>query len=362
LADTKSLLFLPDISGFTDFVRQTELLHSKHIISELLEVILSSNILGLEVAEIEGDAIFFYRQDYIPDPEKLIEQVRNMFINFHSHLRTYDSYRICQCGACSTASKLSLKFIVHLGTFDFIKINNFEKPHGEDVILAHKLLKNNIDHTEYLLLSENLFQAYADNTTVLTRDSQEVIEGSTTYKGQGKVAYRFILLDTLHDDVKEIPEMLHPDKNSKPVHFVGYINASKESVFEIVSNLEYRLKINRNASSLDFEKERVNRVGLVHECVINNQNYRIQTISNDFGRNRLVYGEVVEHNFVIRKSTTYTILEDQESGSKLRYEVHLDFKAFTWRMLSPVIRLVIRYKLKTLFSQLKNYCENEKLQ
>ena len=56
-----ALLFMPDISGFTQFVSETEVLHSQHIVQELLEIIIDSNHLNLQVSEIEGDAIFFYR-------------------------------------------------------------------------------------------------------------------------------------------------------------------------------------------------------------------------------------------------------------------------------------------------------------
>ncbi|MCK5342188.1 MAG: DUF2652 domain-containing protein, partial [Candidatus Heimdallarchaeota archaeon] len=271
MEEARSLILIPDISGFTDFVQQTEKLHSKHIISELLELLLKANILDLRVAEIEGDAIFFYKEGYIPKPEELSNQVRNMFISFHSHLRSYDAYRICQCGACSTASGLSLKFIVHIGSFDFIKIKNFKKPHGEDVILAHKLLKNNIKNSEYLLLTENVIHAFPDQQPVIIKDSQEIFDGSMKYKSLGSIRYRYIPLNPLHKEVKELPPNVHPDKNSNPVHFNGIINTSKEKVLEFASNLEYRLKINRNVSSLDYENDRVNRSGLVHEYIINNR-------------------------------------------------------------------------------------------
>lgn len=254
MEEVRSLIFMPDISGFTNFVQQTEILHSEHIIAELLEAIINGNILDLKVAEIEGDAIFFYKKDFIPKPEELGILVRNMFINFHSHLKSYDTYRICQCGACSTASNLSLKFIVHLGTFGFIRISNFEKPHGKDVILAHKLLKNNIKHREYLLLSENLLHAFPDKYPVLIKDSPELFKGSTSYKTLGKVGYSYVVLSPLHNEVKVPPVKVHPDKTSNPVHYNGFINAPKEKIFEIVSNLEYRLKINSHTSSLNFKK------------------------------------------------------------------------------------------------------------
>jgi len=37
------LLFIPDVSGFTQFVNSVELEHSQHIIGELLETILDAN-------------------------------------------------------------------------------------------------------------------------------------------------------------------------------------------------------------------------------------------------------------------------------------------------------------------------------
>ena len=41
MANTTTI-FIPDITGFTSFVNQTEIEHSQHIISELLEVIIDS--------------------------------------------------------------------------------------------------------------------------------------------------------------------------------------------------------------------------------------------------------------------------------------------------------------------------------
>ena len=109
----KSLLFIPDITGFTEFVNNTEIEHGQHIISELLEKIIDSNEIGLEVSEIEGDAVLFYKVDHTSGLKEVYNQARKIFLNFHSHLKLYESQRICQCGACSSASKLSLKFVVH---------------------------------------------------------------------------------------------------------------------------------------------------------------------------------------------------------------------------------------------------------
>ena len=56
-------LYIPDITGFSKFVNETEMLHGQEIISALLEIIIDSNHLAMDIYEIEGDAIFFYNYD-----------------------------------------------------------------------------------------------------------------------------------------------------------------------------------------------------------------------------------------------------------------------------------------------------------
>src|SRR6185369_3557411 len=103
----RGLLFIPDISGFTRFVNETEIDHSRLIIEELLEVLINANQIGLEVSEIEGDAILFFKFGDSPDIKELYKQVEKMFREFHSHLVAYDYRRFCRCKACSSAINLT---------------------------------------------------------------------------------------------------------------------------------------------------------------------------------------------------------------------------------------------------------------
>ena len=121
-----SFLFIPDISGFTKFVKNTEQTHSRHIISELLETIIDANNLELELAEIEGDAVFYYKENYIPTYEDLLRQVKRMYLAFHTYLKSYETRRICPCGACKAAVNLELKFVSHIGELDFIKVKKIK--------------------------------------------------------------------------------------------------------------------------------------------------------------------------------------------------------------------------------------------
>jgi Protein of unknown function (DUF2652) len=154
--DSKGLLFIPDISGFTEFVTNIELAHSHHIIQELIEVLIDENVMGLEVSEIEGDAVLFYKFGDSPELSLIYEQVEKMFCAFHKHLKIYELSRTCHCNACTSAVNLTLKFITHYGEFTGYKVKNFFTLIGKDVIVAHQLLKNTIDKHEYWLVTKGL--------------------------------------------------------------------------------------------------------------------------------------------------------------------------------------------------------------
>jgi hypothetical protein len=152
----KGLIFIPDISGFTQFVNSVELKHSQHIIGELLETLLDANQMELSVSEVEGDAILFYKLGASPNLDVTYSQVERMFLSFHKHLQRYENQRTCQCKACVSAINLSLKVITHYGEFTEYKIKNFLKLIGKDIIVAHQLLKNDIPQHEYWLITDDL--------------------------------------------------------------------------------------------------------------------------------------------------------------------------------------------------------------
>ena len=86
--ETQGLNFIPDITGFTEFITTIELAHSHHIIQELIEVLIDENEMGLEVSEIEGDAVLFYKFGNSPELSLIYEQVEKMFFAFHKHLKS----------------------------------------------------------------------------------------------------------------------------------------------------------------------------------------------------------------------------------------------------------------------------------
>lgn len=158
--ETKGLLFIPDISGFTQFVNEMEIEHSRLILQGMLEVLIDANQLGLEISEVEGDAILFYRFGKAPELHELYAQVQRMFCDFHRTLKEVDPASRCQCRPCATAIEaLSLKVVTHYGEFTSYNVKNFSKLVGKDVIVAHQLLKNDIPEREYWLVTSSILPA-----------------------------------------------------------------------------------------------------------------------------------------------------------------------------------------------------------
>ncbi|HEX7844581.1 MAG TPA: DUF2652 domain-containing protein [Chitinophagaceae bacterium] len=145
------LLFIPDISGFTELVRSTDVLTGKRITYELLSAVIGQNNLQLNIAEVEGDAVLFYRSGTAPSLCELTEQYQLMASAFESRRKELES-------AFSFPLNLSLKVIAHYGAMTEYKIGPFKKLYGEVVVEAHRLLKNSINSDSYLLLTDSLLE------------------------------------------------------------------------------------------------------------------------------------------------------------------------------------------------------------
>ena len=187
----QAIILIPDISGFTDFTGATEIDHAAHIITELLELIVASNETDFTLAEIEGDAVLFYRKGEPLQRKQLIDQCLRMFANFHQRLMVIERDTVCQCGACQTASNLTLKFIVHFGYIKEIKVAQFVKATGIDMIVAHRLLKNDVGAHEYILITEPCCAAVGQDDA---NPKFQWAKSSQAYDTIGNVAYEFATL------------------------------------------------------------------------------------------------------------------------------------------------------------------------
>ena len=152
------LVIIVDISGFTQFVFEKELIAGKNIVSDLLLSIINANKLDLNIAEIEGDAVFFYRFGDAPSQKEILAQYEEMLDEFFNALTSISE---------ETGIKLplSIKMIVHYGDIAQYQLKGFDKLYGKVVTEAHLLLKNNLDSQSYVLMTDDYVNQVDKNRT-----------------------------------------------------------------------------------------------------------------------------------------------------------------------------------------------------
>lgn len=351
-----ALLFVPDISGFTQFVKDTDIAHSRHIIEELLEKLIDANEIGLEVSEVEGDAILFYRFGPPPTAEEFFQQVQKMFINFHSHLRLYETQRICQCGACASAHTLTLKIVAHYGNITQSNIREHIKLFGQDVITVHRLLKNDIEHHEYALFTHALINSWSQTAPPAWAQREQ---GSSEYD-VGVVDYDYVPLAALRSQVPEprTEDFSIPEAKAQVFSCDQVVGASMDLVFDVVMDLPARLQWRTDAKGnaakeVEMLNHQLNRLGTKHRCIIDKNNPILVTNGSTRSADLITLSETDE-----KKTACAVFTLRPEGDAQTRVGVDFFVKdAFVWRML---FKILLKKKMINMFNasfdKLGQYC------
>ena len=361
-----TIIFIPDISGFTEFVNKTAIEHSQHIISELLETIINANNLDFTISEIEGDAVLFYKKNNIPNFSDIFEQSKEMFLRFHTQLQEIEKSNVCQCGACRTASSLSLKFIAHLGDIKEVAVKQFTKLIGSDLILAHRLLKNNIKSDEYLLITEKYFDDYSDEMGPL-EDWATINSTTEEIDKFGSVSSRYI---DFHPLLKKIPDFVKENKprsyDRKPDIFITIdapILIVHEALTDANAKYDYVPGIKKIATN-----DKINRINSSHSCVFDNLEIHFVTKNNSVDNDKISYTEEAELTKGFRFITDYRLQENngQTDLSIYLFKPHLEInnKESIFKKVKEYLFLkFIIHNNKKGIKFFKEYCEkvNSKL-
>lgn len=195
---TSTLICIPDISGFTQFMSTVDIELSSRVIPALLNKVIYANKIGLKVSEIEGDAILFYKSNNLPTFRALIDQCRLFYTEFYKQLHLLDDLYKYKAEGLEIPEVLGLKIILHFGEkISAVQIGKNIKLMGEDVITAHRLLKNKVPYDEYILLSENLLEQYGEEAHEQNFNWGRLHKKDTAFEHIGPISYNYINLEPL---------------------------------------------------------------------------------------------------------------------------------------------------------------------
>ena len=325
----KGLLFIPDISGFTRFVNETEVEHSRLIIQELLEILINSNELDLVVSEVEGDAILFYKYGPIPGLEELYKQVQKMFCSFHKSLIAYDHRRYCQCKACMSAVNLSLKIITHYGEFTGYNVKQFSKLIGKDVIVAHQLLKNDIDVHEYWLVTNSIL----DNKRPAGLASWMTWDRSRKETDSGEIPFYYTLLSELKNEIPPDPLPAPVLLNKSKVFSVSReYDTDIITLFHATGDFNFRARWLEGAKNVEEVNHFLPRVGMKCRCIFESGQVITYSASYTYTDEKIEFGEVEENSGNV---IHYTLEKLGRMKSRLTIDYYIPknlLKEFSFRL------------------------------
>ncbi len=316
--ENRGLIFIPDISGFTSFINDIEIEHGSLIIQELLEAIVSSNKIGLEISEIEGDAVLFYRFGKSPGLKEIFKQVQLTFCEFHKQLMEYDLRKFCQCGACATAIDLSLKVITHYGEFTGYSVRNFNKLIGKDIIVAHQLLKNDIKLHEYWLVTSSLL----GNNLPAGIAGWINWEESKKQTESGEVTFHYAQLSPLKDTIKIEP--LHkPDLGAfkKILSITGDFEVDIIILLHLTGSFEHKDKWVEGVKSVEVFEKTLPRIGMRARFLMDEGEEIIYSSSYSFTHEKV---EFTENNEADNKVLCYTLEKIGENSAKMNLELYFN--------------------------------------
>lgn len=315
MAENATIL-IPDISGYTEFLTKTELVHSSHIINELLEAILAPNQGEFELSEVEGDALLLFRKGEPMEADALVQLCLNMFESFHQQVKLIERDSVCPCGACTTASNLSLKFVAHHGVVQQIKVRQFTKCSGVDMIIAHRLLKNRIESNEYILATPGCLGGApvprAAGALTWERSSDE-------YPAIGTVQYQYAPLTEVRRTLADPPARISPVLDLGDDSIAVEIDAPMRDVHQLVIDLDRRPEWLTAVERLD-RPATTERVGLRHVCIFHGLTVEWQTVKSDISDDEIVYvedGRIIEKDLPAR--TSFVIKRLGERKSHVRF-------------------------------------------
>jgi uncharacterized protein YndB with AHSA1/START domain len=158
-------LLIADISGYTGYLTAVELDHAQEILADLIGSVVSALRPAFRLAKLEGDAAFVSMTAESLDGSMLLDTIERCYFGFRRRRRDVRQATSCECNACGRIPDLDLKFVVHHGLALEQKVAGRRELVGADVIVVHRLLKNDVverlDLPAYALLSQACMDAAA---------------------------------------------------------------------------------------------------------------------------------------------------------------------------------------------------------
>jgi hypothetical protein len=176
----RALLVIADIGGYTQFMKlhRMSTAHAQENTDRLLRAVIDAAP-RLRLVDLEGDAAFFYVSE--PEDEEVASTIAGLAAAmqraFRERRQRLEALSVCFCEACEQIGRLRVKFVSHLGDVVRQSGRRSTKIAGVDVILVHRMLKNDVPVPEYLLMTDPVVQRVEPELVARTHSIEQELEG-----------------------------------------------------------------------------------------------------------------------------------------------------------------------------------------
>jgi hypothetical protein len=240
-------LVIADVTGYTQYLRNTELEHAQDVLADLMETVVGRLRSVLHISKLEGDAAFAYGLDI--EASVLLDTVEQTYFAFRARLRDIGQATTCNCNACRLIPDLDLKFVAHAGRFVRNVVAGSEELVGTDVIVAHRLLKNRVNDL-WGLRGYGLFTESCITTLGLDPEILGMHEHREVYEDIGEVLSYVEDLQAAWTRQQERHRVFVLPQDAQ-FEFVTQLPASKEVVWDFSTSPRKRLLWQTDFTQID---------------------------------------------------------------------------------------------------------------
>jgi uncharacterized protein YndB with AHSA1/START domain len=252
------IFILADIGGYTTFLSDVGIEHAKEITGHLLNGMFEVDSETWKLGDVEGDCLFLYSDEMLP-PEEVFAYLRQVYEKFRESLEEVVTGSTCGCGACNRSGDLTLKFVVHCGDFDIEKIAGQQQLIGREVVVAHRLLKNNVPTREYALLTQPMIE-------VAEASGFESFAERDEYDDIGLVESVYIDLADIREAFHKRREVFLTEADAEVVATVE-IAAPPDFVWQLTKNMDRGPEMFPTLVKAETLTGTLEEAGSVHTCL-----------------------------------------------------------------------------------------------
>jgi uncharacterized protein YndB with AHSA1/START domain len=262
MTDTRqACLLIADVSGYTEYLAGVELDHAQDILADLITTVVKALRPGLKLSKLEGDAAFVYSPTDKVDGSILMDSIEGCYFTFRQRLRSIQQASICECNACTLVPRLNLKVVAHYGSVIIHRVAGRSELVGSDVIVVHRLLKNEITEPAYAFISDACIAS-----TELDPAALGMNRHVETYEHVGEIGGWVLNLEKAWETYQE-SKTAYVSEEQAAFSYSSFLPAPPELVWEYISSPQLRAQWGAldRVDQLDPTGRR--RSGTINHCV-----------------------------------------------------------------------------------------------